>query len=74
LSVDLSCEVVAKNVGRLYPDVVVDGKDCISAQFSLLKSEMGFGEKEMEMLPCDIPSCEERVYARSNLRSHVGLE
>jgi hypothetical protein len=56
LSVDLTCEVVPEHIGRLYADVVVDGKDCISAQFSLLKSEMGLGEKEMEMLPCDIAS------------------
>jgi hypothetical protein len=74
LSVDLACEVVPEHVRRLYPDVVVDGKDGISAQLSLLKSEMGLGEKEMEMLPCDIASCEEGAYGRSNLRSHVGLE
>jgi hypothetical protein len=56
LSVDLTCEVVPEHVGRLHPYVVVDGKDCISAQLSLLKFEMGLGKKEMEMLPCDIAS------------------
>jgi len=63
LSVDLSCEVVPEHFGRLYPDVVVDGNDGISALLLFFESEMGFGEKKMEMFPCDIAPGKQFAYA-----------
>jgi hypothetical protein len=45
LAVDLSSEIVAEYVGRLYPDVVVDSKDRISTRFSSLKFEMSLGKE-----------------------------
>ena len=41
LLVDLPREVVAKYVRRVHPDVVADDKECVSALFIFLKSEMG---------------------------------
>jgi len=35
---------------------------------------MSLREKTMEVIPCDVPSCEQRTYARGHLPPHVGLE
>ena len=74
LTVDLSSEVVAEYVGRFHPDVVVNGKDRISARLTFLKFEMSLREKAMEVIPCDILSGKQCAYTRSNLPSHIGLE
>jgi len=74
LTVGLPCKVVAEYVGGLYPDVVVDGKDCISAQFSFLKPEMSLREKAMEVLPRDILPRQQFPDAWGHLPSHVRLE
>ena len=74
LTVDLSCEVVAEYVGCLYPDVVVDGKDGVSASLSLFKPELSLGEKAMEVIPLNITSGKQFGYAGSNFPPHVRLE
>ena len=40
LTVDPSCKIIAEHVGRLHPDVMVNGKDRISARLTFLKPEM----------------------------------
>jgi len=40
LTVCLTCKVVPEYIGGFHADVVVDGKDCVSARIVLLKPEM----------------------------------
>ena len=74
LTVDPSCKVAAEYIGGLHADVVVDGKDCISARFPLLKPEVSLRQKDVETVPCHIAPDEELPYTRGNFTTYVGLQ
>ena len=63
-----------EHIGCFHTDVVVDGKNRVSACFPFLHSEMMLCKQGVQVVPCGIAACEQGPNTRSDLSAYIGLQ